>query len=227
MVTTRSSKTLTVLVVLILLLAGCGTPSEAETTPTVVDLNAVRTEAVSTFAFSLTQTQIARPSATTTMTLIPTVTPLAIGTLTTGTVGVPVTSCNNLSFVRDVTVPDNTQMTPGQAFTKTWEVRNSGSCAWAPGYRFSLVSGDAMGGQALTLSQAVAAGATTQLSVAMTAPTGKTGTIRGDWRMADDKGVFFGDQIYVQIVIGGGTGPTSTTGAPTSTTPSATATPTP
>ena len=45
------------------------------------------------------------------------------------------------------------------------------------------VSGDAMGGTTYTLPSAVAAGAVTDISVAMTAPN-KTGTIRGDWRMS-------------------------------------------
>jgi hypothetical protein len=135
-------------------------------------------------------------------------------------------SCYNLTYVDDVTIPDDTQMTPGQTFTKTWRVNNNGSCAWAPGFKFSLVSGDAMGGQTLTLSQSVGAGATTELSVAMTVPTGKTGTIRGDWRMATDKGEFFGEPIYVQIVVGGGSAPTNTSGAPAAPTFTPTMTPT-
>lgn len=213
-----------------LLLAACG-PSAAELTPTI-DPNAVRTEAVSTFAFSLTQTALAAPTSTSTVPPSPTVTLLALttpaaGTATTPIAGVPAT-CANLVYVKDVTIPDNTQMTPGQTFTKTWQVQNSGSCAWAPGFKFSLIGGDAMGGQALTLSQAVAAGATTELSVPMTAPAGKTGTIQGSWRMSDDKGVFFGDALTVVIVIGGGAAASSTPGGPTATTgaPAPSATPT-
>jgi len=208
-----------VLLIISLLLTACG-PSEAELTPTV-NPNAVRTEAVSTFASSLTQTALAAPTSTSTVPPSPTITlvpltSLTPGTITTSQAGAPAT-CANLVYVKDVTIPDNTQMTPGQTFTKTWQVQNSGSCAWAPGSKFSLVGGDAMGGQALTLSQAVAAGATTELSVPMTAPTGKTGTISGTWRMSDDKGVFFGDALTVVIVIGGASA-SSTPGAPTATT---------
>jgi predicted carbohydrate-binding protein with CBM5 and CBM33 domain len=109
-------------------------------------------------------------------------------------------------------------MTSGQSFTKTWRVQNNGSCAWAPGFKFSLVSGEGMGGQTLTLSQPVAAGATTELSVPMTVPAGKTGTIRGDWKMSDAAGAFFGEQVYVQIVVGGAAPTSSTPAGPTATT---------
>jgi len=224
--TTRRFVIFNALLIFGLLLSACG-PSEAELTPTV-NPDAVRTEAVSTFASSLTQTALAVPTITPTVPPSPTVT---LATVTTLTVGTSTTaqagtapSCNNLFYVKDVTIPDNTQMTPGQTFTKTWQVQNSGSCAWAPGFKFSLVGGDAMGGQALTLSLPVAAGATTELSVAMTAPAGKTGTIQGAWRMSDAAGAFFGDQLTVVIVIGGaGTGATSTSGTPASN-PTATAT---
>jgi hypothetical protein len=204
-----------------LLLSACG-PSAAELTPTV-NPDAIRTEAVSTFAFSLTQTAFAAPTMTSTLTPSPTSTVVLSTSLGTATKAA-VSSCNRLVYVRDVTIPDNTQMTPGQTFTKTWQVQNAGGCAWAPGFKFSLVGGDAMGGQTLTLSQPVAAGATTELSVPMTAPTGKTGVVQGTWRMADDKGIFFGDSLTVVIVLGGSAAPTSTSAAPTSTTGAPTAT---
>lgn len=223
--TTRKLVKFKVLLILGLLLSACG-PSAAELTPTV-NPDAVRTEAVSTFAFGLTQTALAQPTNTPTLTPSPTATiataaTLAASTSTTAQAGTG-TSCYNLTFAADVTIPDNTQMTAGQSFTKTWRVQNNGSCAWAPGFRFSLVAGDAMSGQTLTLSQPVAAGATTELSIPMTVPGGKTGTIRGDWRMADDKGVFFGEQVYVQIVVGDAAPTASTPAASTST---ATMTPT-
>jgi hypothetical protein len=107
-------------------------------------------------------------------------------------------------------------MTAGQTFTKTWEVKNAGSCAWDAGFKFAFTGGDAMGGSTFTVPSAVAAGAVTQISVPMTAPN-KTGTIRGNWRMSTAGGQFFGDEVYVQITIGGGSAPTNTSGAPAAT----------
>ncbi len=206
---------------LALLLAACG-PSAAELTPTV-NPDTIRTEAVGTFSSSLTQTAIALPTATLTVTPMPTITlpvlttPFSTLAAGTGTAvgGVPL--CTRLVYVTDVTIPDNTQMTPGQSFTKTWRVQNTGTCAWTTAFKFSLIGGDAMGAQALALPQTVAPGASYDISVPMTAPTGKTGTITGTWRMADDKGTFFGDSLTVVIVIGG-------TGATTTSTPGATST---
>jgi len=202
---------LSIAFVLGLFIAACG-PSEAELTPTV-NPDAIRTEAVQTFAFALTQTSLAEPTATPTPTPSPTLTPTAIKT---GTVAAGINTCYGLVYVADVTIPDNTKMEPGESFTKTWKVQNTGSCAWAPGFKFSLVGGDGMGGQALTLTQPVQIGATTELSIDMSAPTGKTGPIQGTWRMADTNGVFFGDAVTVVIVIGGGGG-TSTPGTATPT----------
>ena len=195
---------------ILLAVTGCG-PSAAELTPTI-DPNMIRTEAVSTFASSLTQTALAKPTNTATLTPSPTAspTPIRTGTPPTQAASVP-TTCYGLVYAQDVTVPDNSPMTPGQSFTKTWRVRNTGSCAIAPGFTFKNVGGDPMGGQPLTLTQPVPAGATTDLSINMTAPT-STGTVQGTWRMADANGSYFGDPLTVVIVIGGaaGTAPTPT-----------------
>ena len=112
-----------------------------------------------------------------------------------------------MAFVSDVTIPDNTAVTPGQTFTKTWRVSNNGSCAWDAGFKFAFTGGDAMSGATYTLPSAVAVGASVDISIAMTAPTGKTGAVRGNWRMSTAAGQFFGDEVYVIVVVGG---PTST-----------------
>lgn len=36
----------------------------------------------------------------------------------------------NMAFVRDVTIPDNTNVAAGAVFTKTWEIKNTSSTAW-------------------------------------------------------------------------------------------------
>jgi hypothetical protein len=114
-------------------------------------------------------------------------------------------------------------MTAGQTFTKTWKVRNAGTCAWDAGFKFAFTGGDAMGGTTYTVPSSVAAGAVVDISVPMTAPN-KTGTIRGNWRMSTASGTFFGDEVYVQITIGGASVPTNTSGAPAATSTTAPAT---
>ena len=231
----RLVMSLQILILGSLLVSACGA-TPAELTPTVaVNPNQIRTQAVQTFAADLTLTAQAAPSSTPAATVTPlaTFTPAATSTggVALGTVppaGGATASCYGLSFVSDVTIPDNTPVNPGQAFTKTWKVKNAGSCAWDAGFKFAFVSGEQMGGTTFTLPSSVAAGAVTDISVAMTAPN-RSGTLRGDWRMQTASGQFFGDQVYVQVVVGGGgTVPTNTAGAAaTSTTAPATATATP
>jgi len=107
-------------------------------------------------------------------------------------------------------------MTPGQTFTKTWKVLNSGSCAWDAGFKFAFTTGDALGGSTVTLPTSVASGAQYDISVPMTAPS-TTGTYQSNWRMQTAGGEFFGNEVYVVIVVGG-TVPTNT-GVPATSTP--------
>jgi hypothetical protein len=215
-----------------LLLSACGggIPQELAMTLTAAP-DLIRTQAVSTFAANLTLTALAAPTNTPALTVTPlaTFTPFATlaGGAGLGTTPQAQASCYGLAYVSDVTIPDNTPVNPGQKFTKTWKVKNSGTCAWDAGFEFSNVNGDAMSGETYTLASSVAVGAVTDISVAMVAPN-KSGTVRGDWRMSTAGGQFFGDQVYVQVVIGGAAVATGTgTGTVTATaTATSTATPT-
>jgi hypothetical protein len=128
----------------------------------------------------------------------------------------------NARYVSDVTVPDNTEFDPGEAFTKVWRVRNSGTCAWETGSQLVFISGEQLDGPAAVDVPAVAPGSTTDASVDLTAPT-EPGTYRGNWQLQGPDGARFGSVIYVQIVV-----PSPATETPTATpTITATATTTP
>jgi hypothetical protein len=212
----------TLLMIGALVLSACGA-NEPPLTPTqVFSADEIRTQAVGTFASDLTATAFAAPTNTPvpTLTAAPTLAALATSTggVALGSTALPATaSCYGLSFVSDVSIPDNTPVTAGQSFTKTWKVKNAGSCAWDAGFKFAFTGGDAMGGATYTVPSSVAAGAVTDISVTMTAPN-KTGTIRGNWRMSTASGQFFGDEVYVQVVIGGGAAATNTGSPATSST---------
>jgi len=200
-----------------LLLSACGA-SEPDLTPTpTIAPDDIRTQAVGTFSADLTATAIAAPTSTpaATATSLATVTPLA--TVTGGAAfgasaaGGGSTSCHALAYVSDVTIADNTKVDAGEKFTKTWKVQNTGSCAWDSGFTFKNVSGDAMGGNTYTLASSVAAGATLDISIQMTAPN-KSGTVRGDWQLFTAGGAAIPNGVYVQVVVegGGATVPTNT-----------------
>lgn len=111
--------------------------------------------------------------------------------------------CNRASFVEDITVPDNTNFTVGKAFTKTWKLKNVGSCTWTSGYQLVFDSGDLMGGpasQQLTAGT-VAPGETIDVSVNLIAPAAP-GTYKGNWKLKEPGGAIFAlstGAFWVQI----------------------------
>ena len=189
------------------------------------EVNAVYTNAAATLAVQQMTLQAASPSVTPTVatpTGTVTFTPQPLATLPTSQ-GISTSSssssggsgavgCNNSVFVSDVTVPDDTVMTPGQSFTKTWKLQNTGSCPWTTSFKVSFVSGNAMSGTTTALTTTVQAGQSGDISVAMKAPV-TTGDAIGYWILTNDSGQNFGSSFYVKIKVGG----TSTTGTATTT----------
>ncbi|HEX9385116.1 MAG TPA: NBR1-Ig-like domain-containing protein, partial [Anaerolineales bacterium] len=132
---------------------------------------------------------IVRPGVVITPTGTP---PTATPTNTPGPATVPPSACDRAQFVRDVTVPDGTVMAPGATFTKTWRLKNVGSCAWSTSYQLVYSSGEQMGAAASTaFTQNVAVGQTVDISVNMTAPSA-AGSYRGFWMFKNANGALFG-----------------------------------
>ena len=112
----------------------------------------------------------------------------------------PQIPCDSMSFVADLTVPDGTYMNPGQSFTKTWRIKNTGSCTWNSSYRFVFVQGNSMGGQPQSIQGTVAPNQNYDMSVSMQAPT-TPGTYAGWWQMVNAQGTPFGTRVWVEIVV--------------------------
>ena len=134
---------------------------------------------------------------------------------------VPPSSCDKAQFVSDVTIPDGTIMSPGQKFTKTWRLKNVGTCAWVKGtYQLVYFSGEQMGAPAsLAFAADVPVGATYDFTISdMTAPS-NAGSYRGNWMFKNASGALFGIGAqanrpwWVDIRVSGG--PTVTPGGPT------------
>lgn len=171
-----------------------------------VDTDAIRTQAVETYASNLTQ--LAPPPSP-----FPTLTPVGATETALSTTPEPTATpnpCFNLLYIKDVTIPDGTRLKAGETFTKTWEVQNIGGCAWRPGFTFRHVGGDSMRGNPVTLTEAIPTGAKRQLSVELVVPSGINGVIESAWQMSDENGIFFGDTLFVQIVVGNVTTPAVT-----------------
>ena len=105
----------------------------------------------------------------------------------------------NGRFIRDVTVLDDTIMTAGDTFTKTWLIENNGSVVWKDGYELVHVAGEAMTAVTARPLPAAQPGAQVEISIELTVPEA-TGTHFSDWRLRDDKGNLFGDIIYTRII---------------------------
>lgn len=105
----------------------------------------------------------------------------------------------NGRFVQDVTIPDDTRITMGSSFTKTWLVQNNGDVPWGAGFAFVWVNGEAMTTQTRVPLPAAAPGQQAQISLNLTAPN-KAGRFFTDWRFQDSSGRFFGDIIYARIL---------------------------
>lgn len=100
--------------------------------------------------------------------------------------------CNWAQFVKDVTIPDGTKVTPGQAFTKTWRIKNVGTCTWTDEYMLVFDSGNAMGAPAKqSLDDTVAPGETIDISVKLTAPD-ENGDFKGNFKLRSANGITFG-----------------------------------
>ena len=153
--------------------------------------------------------------------------PTATPTRTPGQVTVPPSACDKAQFIADVNVPDGTVMNPGATFTKTWRLKNVGSCAWSTSYQLVFSSGEQMGAPAsAAFPKNVAVGETVDISINMTAPSA-AGSYRGYWMFKNASGALFGIGAqanrpwWVDIRV---SGPTVTPGGPTRT-PTITVTP--
>jgi len=133
----------------------------------------------------------------------PSQTPSPTGTHYTATVNPALLAygCYNLALVRDVSIPAGTVLRPGENFTKTWKVANSGTCQWMYKYKLAFLSGDRMGGEPRGIGKVIPEGKWTELSLLLEAPN-STGTYTGYWRFADPDGNMFGATLSVSIKVG-------------------------
>lgn len=189
---------------MVLALAGCNF-SRAEPTP-----DRFATLAAETVSAELTRAAEATPDQTSTpspppASATPEVTATEVGpSPTAGSAG----CTDRASFVTDVTIPDDTVMSPGETFTKTWRLRNTGTCTWTTDYDLVFDTGNAMSGPAAkALPGSVAPNSTVDISVNLTAPS-SNGTYRGNYKLRNEDGILFGIgssanvAFWVQIVVG-------------------------
>jgi hypothetical protein len=206
-------KTLTLFSLALGLILACA-PFAPATPQPAATLNALYTSAAETLQALSTQAAITltsqppEPSATATLSIPPS-SPTTFPTFTSVPTLQPITRCDAASFITDVTYPDGSIVTRGSTFTKTWRVRNTGTCTWTTSYALVWDSGERFGSPiVIPLPANVAPGQTIDLSIQLTAPNA-SGRYRGDWKLRNGSGVLFGigasgaSTIYVDVNVAG------------------------
>lgn len=125
---------------------------------------------------------------------------------------------NSASFVADVTIPDNSDVGAGTPFTKTWRIRNTGTCIWGPDYSLSHYSDEAMAAPASVALPVTFPGQDADISVDLTAPTG-LGNHRGNFVIKNPEGLIMSinDDSRLWIIINVTADTAAATAVPTAT----------
>lgn len=182
----KVARFISILTVFILVVSACNLPSNAPATEEpgniVLTAAALTVQAQLTPSASFSTPTLPVPAATNT--------PLGLSTLAPTATRQPAASatplCDLAQFVKDVNIPDGSQLAPGASFTKTWRIRNAGVCTWS-GYSLVFDSGDFMNGTAQAIGS-VGPGQDADLSVSFTAPA-TPGSYRSYWRIKNASGV--------------------------------------
>ena len=200
------SKKFSTFIFLIGMLSACSPAAPQEPTLSASDIH---TAAAKTVIAEFTQTaQAVPPTPEATATKVATNTPentaMPVDTVAPTTdplvsTATPIT-CDDAIFIDDITVPDGTEMLPGQDFVKTWKVKNTGSCIWSTGYAVEFAYGEKMGGIAEPITAAAGPNEEIEISVRFKAPN-ETGQYTSVWRMANASASPFGQNFFVQIVV--------------------------
>lgn len=203
----KFSRLVSITLFLALILSACNLPSNTQGQETE-GADAILTAAAQTVEANLTQAAILNPP---TVPVIPTSTTAA----STPTLAIPTNTqpgptstsvCDLAQFLKDVSIPDGTEFEPNETFTKTWKLKNIGSCTWT-GYSLVFDSGDAMGGPASKPIGTVAYDQEVNLEVDLKAPA-SDGSYKGYWRIKNSGGVLIpvangyqGTSFFVEIKV--------------------------
>ncbi|MGB8646010.1 MAG: NBR1-Ig-like domain-containing protein [Anaerolineae bacterium] len=191
-----------------------GAFSDTGLTITVAEAVAAAEPSATTFIATVVPPPTSAPASTNAPTSIP---PTAIPTNTN--TPAPIFCTPSSQYIADVTIPDGTVVSPGASFTKTWRVRNNGTCAWDNSYAITFVGGTPLASGAAPIPT-TAPGAVVDISLTMTAPN-SYGTFSGSWQLHAPNGALFGTNLTTVINVPNPNAPTATS------TPAATSTNTP
>ena len=130
----------------------------------------------------------------------PTLTPTPLGFLPR-----PENCTDEAVLLEDVTIPDGTILARGESFTKTWRLKNTGTCPWDAGYSLIFLTGARMDAPDSVPLSITLPGASMDISVQLIAPS-VNGSYMGVFALRNSLGqsVMIGssDNIWVKIRVG-------------------------
>ncbi len=107
---------------------------------------------------------------------------------------------NQLRYIKDLTIPDGSEVLEGEKITKRWVITNEGSCNWDQSYSLQLISGLALGAKKYQLLYPARQSSRAILEISFTAPD-NPGRYNSWWQAFDSKGKRFGDPLYMDIIV--------------------------
>lgn len=108
---------------------------------------------------------------------------------------------DDAEFVSSQSIPDGTEIAPGATFTKTWRMRNIGSCTWTSAYSWTFTGGDALKRVDASPIDLVLPGEEIDVSVTLIAPEAP-GTYAAQWKLTGvSQFTGFGDEVYFVITV--------------------------
>lgn len=163
-------------------------------TAAAVTLNAMSTQSAMGYTTTPTLSISSSPTPFATYTAVP---PLAT-----------VQKCDAAAFIADVTYSDGSIIAPGATFTKTWRIKNVGTCTWTSAYDLVFVGGEKFSGaNVVGLPASIGPGESVDVSIPLKAPN-QDGHYTGFWKLQNQAGTQFGfgdgeAGIYVDVNVKG------------------------
>lgn len=105
---------------------------------------------------------------------------------------------DSLTFIKDNSIPDGSEVKPGEKLDKRWEVENSGTCNWDQRYRIRLIGGPHLGAPGEQALFPARGGSRAELRMIFTAPN-EADRYRSAWQAYNPQGEPFGDPFFIEI----------------------------
>ncbi len=209
-------RTKQILIITILMLLASSLISACKSATPTTDINAQKTGFAQTADAQASLTAAARPTETPSPTLEPTATPTETqqegaetmnptesGTSKNGGTDSPATA-TSITGVDDAqwrsqSPKDNTEFKPGESFTVTWKLENTGTSTWTTNYYIQFTSGDQMDAEEkVYLPYPVPPGKNVEISVDFKAPD-ETGEYKSVWSLINSSDEVFYTNFFIII----------------------------